>query len=129
MRQSLVYSFTQKISGETFLYEGILGGLHLISKMPEKSNKFLVVFTDGEDLNSQIKKEIIGPKANALKNFSAYAIDFMPSEAKNEFLNKSDKSTGIGLSIVKKIVNLYHGDIWIESELGKGTIFYFTIKK
>ena len=31
------------------------------------------------------------------------------------FLNKSDKSTGIGLSIVKKIVNLYHGDIWIES--------------
>jgi len=45
------------------------------------------------------------------------------------FLNKSDKSTGIGLSIVKKIVNLYHGDIWIESELGKGTIFYFTIKK
>ena len=45
------------------------------------------------------------------------------------FLNKSDKSTGIGLSIVKKIVNLYHGDIWIESELGKGTTFYFTIKK
>ena len=45
------------------------------------------------------------------------------------FLNKSDKSTGIGLSIVKKIINLYEGDIWIDSELGKGTIFYFTIKK
>jgi light-regulated signal transduction histidine kinase (bacteriophytochrome) len=45
------------------------------------------------------------------------------------FLNKSEKSTGIGLSIVKKIVNLYDGDIWIESELGKGTTFYFTIKK
>lgn len=87
-------SFTQKISGETFLYEGILGGLHLISKMPEKSNKFLVVFTDGEDLNSQIKKEIIGPKANALKNFSAYAIDFMPSEAKNEFLNTFSEANG-----------------------------------
>ena len=45
------------------------------------------------------------------------------------FLKKSEKSTGIGLSIVKKIVNLYDGDIWIESELGKGTTFYFTIKK
>ena len=45
------------------------------------------------------------------------------------FLNKSEKSTGIGLSIVKKIINLYEGDIWIDSEIGKGTIFYFTIKK
>lgn len=87
-------SFTQKMSSETFLYEGILGGLHLISKMPEKSNKFLVVFTDGEDLNSEIKKEIIGPKANALKNFSAYVIDFMPSEAKNEFLNTFSEENG-----------------------------------
>lgn len=87
-------SFTQKISSETFLYEGILGGLHLISKMPEKSNKFLVVFTDGEDLNSEIKKEIIAPKAKELKNFSAYAIDFMPSEAKNKFLNTFSEANG-----------------------------------
>ena len=44
-------------------------------------------------------------------------------------LNKSKESTGIGLSIVKKIVDLYEGTIWLESELGKGTIFFFTIKK
>ena len=45
------------------------------------------------------------------------------------FLNKTKESTGIGLSIVKKIVNFYEGDIWLESKLGIGTIFYFTIKK
>ena len=44
-------------------------------------------------------------------------------------LNKSKESTGIGLSIVKKIVELYEGDIWLESEEGKGTTFYFTLKK
>lgn len=44
-------------------------------------------------------------------------------------LQESKESTGIGLSIVKKIVDLYQGEIWIESELNKGTIFYFTIKK
>ncbi len=35
--------------------------------------------------------------------------------------------TGIGLSIVKKIINNLEGKIWVESEEGKGTVFYFTI--
>lgn len=46
-----------------------------------------------------------------------------------EKLENNVNSTGIGLSIVKKIVNLYGGKIWLESQLNKGTTFYFTIKK
>jgi PAS domain S-box-containing protein len=44
-------------------------------------------------------------------------------------LDKKGKSTGIGLSIVKKIVELYGGEIYLESEEGKGTTFFFKIKK
>ena len=44
-------------------------------------------------------------------------------------LNKSKNSSGIGLSIVKKIVDLFQGEIWLNSELNKGTAFYFTLKK
>ena len=44
-------------------------------------------------------------------------------------LNKREDSTGIGLSIVKKIIALHEGKIWLESEPIKGTTFYFTIKK
>ncbi|WP_179318338.1 PAS domain-containing sensor histidine kinase [Winogradskyella helgolandensis] len=44
-------------------------------------------------------------------------------------LNKSKDSTGIGLSIVKKIVDLHEGQIWLESEPKVGTTFYFTLKK
>jgi len=42
--------------------------------------------------------------------------------------NRAD-STGIGLSIVQKIIELNAGIVWVESEPGKGSAFFFTLPK
>ncbi|KAA9346718.1 sensor histidine kinase [Larkinella humicola] len=37
--------------------------------------------------------------------------------------------TGIGLATCKKVIDIYGGQIWIDSTVGQGTTFYFTIPK
>lgn len=43
--------------------------------------------------------------------------------------NHNRESTGVGLSVVKKIVEQYGGEIWMDSQVGKGTTFFFTLPK
>jgi len=39
------------------------------------------------------------------------------------------ESTGIGLTLVKKIITMYGGEIWVESEYGHGSTFFFKLPK
>jgi PAS domain S-box-containing protein len=58
------------------------------------------------------------------KDFERIFQMFQTLSPRDEF-----ESTGVGLTVVKKIVEMYGGKIWVESKRGQGSTFFFTLPK
>ncbi|MBF0225676.1 MAG: response regulator [Desulfobacterales bacterium] len=72
-------------------------------------------------LQFYVKDTGIGIKQSYLENL------FEPFTQADASISRKYGGTGLGMTISKKLIELMNGNMWAESELGKGTTFYFTV--
>jgi signal transduction histidine kinase len=85
------------------------------------------------------EKGLINIKAEELDDYWKFSIEDNGKGIEEVYVNQIFKafykldndsaSTGMGLAIVKKIIDLYEGNIWVTSKVKKGTTVSFIIKK
>jgi len=87
---------------------------------------------DGDTINISMSQEA----HHVLVRITDTGIGISQEDQKRVFERffKADRShsrkyegSGMGLAIVKQIVSLHKGDVWVESELGQGTTFIITL--
>ena len=89
---------------------------------PKNTTITIAVYVQEDELIVKIRDEGYGISEQSLPNIF------------NKFYRVSDNEnvrdisgSGLGLSLVKEIVETHGGSIWVESELGNGSTFYFTL--
>jgi signal transduction histidine kinase len=111
-----------KVFGNDFRYKQLFQNLIQNAIKHNDKEKILIEIGNSEtdnEIHFYIKDNGVGiPEKYQTKVFDIFSK-----------LENNDPSSGIGLSIVKKIIDFYNGKIWLESQEGIGTTFYFTVAK
>ena len=105
----------------TQVYENLVS--NAIKFSPKKKNIHIKIWEEGNKVRSLVSDE--GPgisKEDQDKLFGKFQI--LSSKPTG-----GEKSTGLGLSIVKKYVEAMKGKVWCESEPGKGASFFIDLEK
>jgi signal transduction histidine kinase len=103
------------------VFDNLLG--NAIKFSPDGGQIVVAVQDAGERLQVSVADQGIGiPKDQHERIFERfYQID---GSARRRF-----GGAGLGLAIVKRIVEAHEGEVWVESEPGRGSTFYFTVPK
>jgi PAS domain S-box-containing protein len=109
-KQHLKQAFTNIISN-AIKFTPVGGEIKLSYEYKDKTHHFSICDT-GDGISEDEMKTLFTP--------------FIQGESAHK---NAAKGTGLGLAITKKIITqLHNGNIWVESELGKGTCFYISLE-
>jgi len=97
---------------------------NLIENALKHTSKGEVLF--GYDLHKEFLQFYVKDTGTGIKKEDLTLIFERFGQVKNG-KTRITTGTGLGISISKGLVDLFEGKIWVDSELGKGTNFYFTI--
>jgi OOP family OmpA-OmpF porin len=76
----------KSVTDNTYLYEAIVAGLELLRATPADGPRILWIVSDGEELNSAFKSDVVVDAAKRVDNLRVYAIDCMPNPKLDEFM-------------------------------------------
>jgi PAS domain S-box-containing protein len=76
---------------------------------------------EAAELHFRVSDSGIGIPAEKLESV------FRPFEQVDASMTRQFGGTGLGLTIVSRLVEMMGGKLWVESEVGKGTTFHFTV--
>jgi signal transduction histidine kinase len=94
---------------------------HAVKFTHPNKNISLSVIDTGIGVSVSVKDEGVGINSENLDKLSK------PNDFLTTFGTSDEKGTGLGLLLCKDFVKKHNGEIWVESELGKGSVFNFTL--
>ena len=113
------------ISGDelqlTQLFQNLIGNAIKFSKKGKTSHVYILIKEENQQWVFSVRDNGIGIELEYLQKIFEI---FQRLHTQDDYPGE-----GIGLALCKRIVESHGGKIWVESEIGKGTTFYFTIPK
>ncbi len=92
-----------------------------IKYSPQKTEVTVLVTKNPKDVTISVKDNGQGIPEHEIEKL------FKPFERTSVKSTGGEKSTGLGLSIVKKLIQGHRGKIWVESKVGEGSTFSFSL--
>lgn len=110
-----------KVEGDEQMITQVLSNLvQNAIKFTDRGSITISAVQKGDKVLFQVKDHGIGIDKNEIPRLFGKYYQIIASARKQ-------MGTGLGLAICKEIVQKHNGSIWLESELGKGSSFYFTL--